>query len=785
MDNSGQVIAQTPNVSPAAGQPLPRYELATPLTTRRFNSGQDGHMVNCFFDTNPSGQKFVMNRSGTVQVYTYGANNNTQGLFWFKGYLFAAVNNSLYNLQALVANNYSTGSGFTAATTATWRPRYYMQAVVFNNQIIVIGGFDGTTTFNDVWASTDGETWKQLCAAAPWGARQGVAACVFNGAIYVSGGLGAGVNYSDVWYSFDGVTWKQASSGAGFAGRAGHRMVAFNGSMFLMGGIGAAGRFNDVWSTTDGTTWVQQVAAATWTARNDFGCAVLNGRIYIFGGDTGANANDCYNTLDGITWTLANAACWATGRSSFAYTVYEGKLWVMGGLQGGGYAATSDIYSSDTNGVNWTLITAAPGFTARGKGVGVVFKAPTAVSQINTPTLWHIGGATGGAAATATVYRGNVNGAANSTWTVPSIGTQVLDSCTANSDEFLVLKDTVGMYLFTGNTLEKVTDANYPQVTVPGVANLDETVYVMDASGLIYGSAIGNPRVWPGWNYIGADYESDPGVALTRHKDYVVAFGTFTTQLFINSGANFGPLLRPVKNANITIGCAFSNSVISINDRLYWIGRGKQLKARRLYRLTGTRAEELPDSVMERLFNDPNVTDITASVWKQDGHQFLTLHLSGVGLAYAFDVDTQLWYRIDWNGLGWPFFKPVTSGTIDYYSRTDLNRIYSPNSSTWLDGGSAMSVDIYTNKIDGGNNRFKFINRMTLIGDRSNATIDVKWSDDDYQTWSAAKTLNLALSRPSIRPHGRFRRRAYWYHYTANAFLRLEAMEFEGQSGPF
>ena len=83
-----------------------------------------------------------------------------------------------------------------------WSARSGGKAVVFNNNIWVLGGYDGSYK-NDVWSSSDGENWTNANARGPavepatdpvtysshWSARGFYAVVVFKNKIWVLGGI--------------------------------------------------------------------------------------------------------------------------------------------------------------------------------------------------------------------------------------------------------------------------------------------------------------------------------------------------------------------------------------------------------------------------------------------------------------------------------------------------------------------------------------------------------------------------------------------------------------------
>ena len=64
----------------------------------------------------------------------------------------------------------------------------------------------------------------------------------------------------------------------------------------------------------------------------------------------------------------------------------------------------------------------------------------------------------------------------------------------------------------------------------------------------------------------------------------------------------------------------------------------------------------------------------------------------------------------------------------------------------------------------------------------SSSTISISWSDDDYKTFSTARTVD-PVGHMFLRNLGSFRRRAHKISHTANEALRLEGMELEFDLG--
>jgi hypothetical protein len=56
----------------------------------------------------------------------------------------------------------------------------------------------------------------------------------------------------------------------------------------------------------------------------------------------------------------------------------------------------------------------------------------------------------------------------------------------------------------------------------------------------------------------------------------------------------------------------------------------------------------------------------------------------------------------------------------------------------------------------------------------------LRWTDDDYVTYSKFRTIDLDLERSRARRLGNFSRRAFEVLHVKDANFRMEALEIEG-----
>ena len=268
----------------------------------------------------------------------------------------------------------SAGAAWTQQTAAAgWSARQGAAGCVFDGKMWIMGGSASGTLKNDVWYSTDGITWTQATAAAAWAARLGATVVSYQNQMWLMGGQITGADWeNDVYRSTDGVTWTLVDADADWLKREGHRCLVFNNRMWVIGGRGAAS-YNDVWWSTDGTTWTQATAAAAFAARWWHCAVVYQGQMWVYGGDNGGATyyNDVFSSTDGATWTQATASAAWSARSLAMGVTYGGRMWIAGGWAGG--ANFGEVYYS-TDGITWTSAgTVSSGAVDVTRGTGYSF----------------------------------------------------------------------------------------------------------------------------------------------------------------------------------------------------------------------------------------------------------------------------------------------------------------------------------------------------------------------------------------------------------------------------
>lgn len=119
----------------------------------------------------------------------------------------------------------------------------------------------------------------------------------------------------------------------------------------------------------------------------------------------------------------------------------------------------------------------------------------------------------------------------------------------------------------------------------------------------------------------------------------------------------------------------------------------------------------------------------------------------------------------------------TSGGNLDIIQDSTTGFVYLLDNGTYEDNGNPIDVLIQTFKFDGGDNQKKFISQLEIIGDKVDSTAYVRYTNDDYQSWSNYRPVNLIAQRSLLNRQGQLRRRAIDVRHHDNVPLRLESVE--------
>lgn len=383
-------------------------------------------------------------------------------------------------------------------------------------------------------------------------------------------------------------------------------------------------------------------------------------------------------------------------------------------------------------------------------------------------------------------------------------GSTILDNSNG-SYRFVQVKSTPGLLVFgngikayftDGATVTQITDANFPTSFVKGWAYLDGTLYVMTADGAILGSKnLDDPRVWDPLNRIVANIEPDNAVGLAKQLIYVIAFKQWTTEVFYDAQNPTGSPLGPAQGQLSVYGCVSADSIQDIDGTLLWLTSNRTVSPQ-VARMDALQVTIVSTPPVERLLESALNQALYSWVFKHAGHRFYGLTSIAGNRTLVYDLDQQMWYLWTDNfGNVWPVVSTSydsagnhlvqyqTSGLVSGPASgqtcfIDADYVYSG------DMGVIIPLDIYTSNEDFGINRDKLLSRMYYNGDQVQQSIlKVRCSDDDYQTWTNFRELDLSKPRPSLGDCGTFWRRAYHFRHESGVSFRMSETDMQFDIG--
>lgn len=348
--------------------------------------------------------------------------------------------------------------------------------------------------------------------------------------------------------------------------------------------------------------------------------------------------------------------------------------------------------------------------------------------------------------------------------------------------------DSTGWYYADGGALTQITDAQFPTNTVGGFVCMNGYTYIMDSSGNIWNSDLNSVTSWTSTGVIVAQMYPDRGIGLSRYKNQIVAFGRDTIEFFSDVGNPTGSPLAPTQQAFIKLGCVGFASILPLGDSLYWISATEKGDIS-VYTLEGYTPKRISTPSVEKILQVSTISGLSLCGVMTFGKSQLLV--PGNLTTFVYDIEDDIWSEWASTGIPWSRTASTTGGTSVTYGistqTTDTSgKGYFMNEANivYQDAGTNFTMTIQTSKVDLDTIKRKFGIKLWLVGDvAANSTISVQWSDDDYATWSTARTITMSNANQYLSGLGQWRRRAFKFTNSDAYILRLEAMELEIKGG--
>jgi hypothetical protein len=388
------------------------------------------------------------------------------------------------------------------------------------------------------------------------------------------------------------------------------------------------------------------------------------------------------------------------------------------------------------------------------------------------------------------------NGAALAGTLATATGRVYFDEA-ADGTGLLVFHDGANLYTVNpAGTLVNEADPQIPTTILPGIVVLDQFCFLgtNDVNNEIHNSDVGDVTSWTD-TFVVSEVRSDPGVAIARYINYLVSFNEETIEFFFDAANSPGTPLDRFEGMASLVGCASGATVVNIDQSLVFVAKSST-GGRFVGHLKGEfNPVRISTQAIDEYLDQEGaaISDAFAFFIRHAGHSLYVLTLpTTADKTFVYDLDEGAWYQ--WSSdvsATETHFTGIAADNIDgqmLILDEDNGRIYEFDAEVFQDNTPSVEDILYevvTRKFDSTVRMNKFVNRLYPVGDvtAGTATLNISWSDDDYQTFEVNRPLDLSIPGNFITRCGFFQRRAWRLQFVANEPVRIIALEGDQTTG--
>jgi hypothetical protein len=329
---------------------------------------------------------------------------------------------------------------------------------------------------------------------------------------------------------------------------------------------------------------------------------------------------------------------------------------------------------------------------------------------------------------------------------------------------------------------------DFPASARAGLVQLDGFTFVLAKDGKIHNSDLNDVTAWGANDFAQANLIEDDAMGIARHINYLVYFGSKSLLFYDNKGNTSGSPLGRLGGTGTLIGCAGGDTIVNVERTVFWVakshGGGHFIAALEGLQPIGVSTKPIEEALDKE---GGDLTSAYAFTVRVQGHSFYVITLpTTVQKTFAYDITEGIWTEwTSYNGVSESYFTGIAATDFNDVVRVqdeDNGEVYELDGETYQDDGNDILVEGHTLKWDEGNSHQMTLERITVVGDQdeTDATdLDIAWSDDDYATFTADRTVDLNDADPFITRCGRTTRRSFRYKFANNRPMRLLALELQ------
>jgi len=366
--------------------------------------------------------------------------------------------------------------------------------------------------------------------------------------------------------------------------------------------------------------------------------------------------------------------------------------------------------------------------------------------------------------------------------------------------DLIISSGDVAGGLSTAGAWNPISDPDFPTSFFSYPVFLDGYLFFVDDKGNIINSDLNNPYSWTASNFIAVESYPDITQAIARVGNYIVALGTSSCEWFYDAANPTGTPLARVDGATQEIG--YLQGLAATENAVYFVGRSSK-GAASVYQIKGLKVTDMGSPPVRRWLGVTTVVrNRRGSILNMAGHRFYIINQvtdqTQAVQTYMLDLDNQMWssliFRQDAAG---PYIFSSTTGfdnnltndygaTHTYFSEFGVNNVSVFRPELTQDNSIInFTCQFTTRPLDFGNYRLKFVSRLVFYTDQTPAssTMNISWSDDDMNTYTTPRTVNVANVYQPLYACGSFRKRSFKLTYTDQYPMRWRSVEVDYNQG--
>jgi hypothetical protein len=359
----------------------------------------------------------------------------------------------------------------------------------------------------------------------------------------------------------------------------------------------------------------------------------------------------------------------------------------------------------------------------------------------------------------------------------------------------------VGYTTLTNNitTWEYVNDAGVASnaitisaTTVGQMVELDGYHFIAESAGTIRNSALNDITTWPATGLLPTNFSPDPAVGLAKYKNTIVSFGTQALEFYENVGNPVGSPLQRIPQYASNIGCSPSTNYIGTGnnrtyieafDSVYWVGYNVNNRAPGIYTLEDYKPKKISNDSIDRILTQAPCYCVISGAFTIQGKNYLLFRFTGTLSAdtvyFLYDIKYNIWQK--WRPAADEANIQIGNLFVDNTIYFAFSTISGSNFLKSVSGDSiGVSIELRTDLWDGNTHNLKRIHDVRLIGSQTTTaaqTASLSWTDNDYESYSTARTFDLTKKNPRLTGCGTTYKRAFRIITATNHNQKYEALE--------